>query len=354
VELDLRYEILMKTVMKNIFRLLIIFVLFISCERDSDTLGPNLNDLFAPLEIIEPFQVSGQRADFGAGQTLEFSAMFNKQVDWEIHIVGQNSGATKILSGKSNFIDASNGVWDGSTTNLPMFKQEACVATLMIQADSFSADIQPLIVTGLKENEGFVVADFENGKNPGWEEFVQSGANMTFNIVEDITAGEKNHYYDMGGRVDFDFLIGLIEFPASAYDVTHFPLDQDPGRVFHNVMFNKPEGITNNIIIVEFYEDDNMNGTIDRDANGGLIEDLYLYEIRGTDMEDGWQLISTLYEDLGTPLVNGIPAPPSGNGVFEPQKLISIRLLFLADPTSGYSQTLMDYMMFTEFEALNP
>lgn len=340
--------------MKNIIRILLIFVLFVSCERDSDTLGPDLNDLFAPLEIIEPFRVSGQRADFSAGQTLQFSALFNKRVDWEIHIVGQNSGATKILSGKSNYIDASNGIWDGSTTHLPMFKQEACVATLMIPADSFSTNIQPLIVTGLKENEGFVVADFENGKNPGWDEFVQSGANMSFNIVEDITAGERNHYYDMGGRVDFDFLIGLIEFPASAYDVSHYPLDQDPGRVYYNVMLNRAEEVTNPIIIFEFYEDDNLNGEIDRDANGGLIEDLYLFELRAPDLDPGWQLISTLYEDLGTPLVNGVPAPPSGNGIHEPQKLFNIRVLFLADPTSGYSQTLMDYMMFTEFEPLNP
>jgi len=70
-------------------------------------------------------------------------------------------------------------------------------------------------------------------------------------------------------------------------------------------------------------------------------------------LQAGWQTISVRYSDL-TALVNGSPATPNGNGILEPHKLMEVRTLFLADPNSGYSQTFMDYMIFTENGPLEP
>jgi hypothetical protein len=52
--------------------------------------------------------------------------------------------------------------------------------------------------------------------------------------------------------------------------------------------------------------------------------------------------------------VNGVPATPAGNALKEPNKLMQISVLFLADPATGYSQTLMDYLIFTENAPLEP
>jgi hypothetical protein len=53
-------------------------------------------------------------------------------------------------------------------------------------------------------------------------------------------------------------------------------------------------------------------------------------------------------------LVNGQPAAPIGNGIREPHKLKEVSVLFLANPTSGYSQSYMDYLIFTQNGPLIP
>jgi len=150
----------------------------------------------------------------------------------------------------------------------------------------------------------------------------------------------------MGGEVNFDYLIGYIYFPADAYGVTVFPLTSNPDNVYFNVLLYKPAGITNEIVLFQFTEDENGDG-IFQDAS----EDMYSLELKG--LEIGWQTISVKYSDLKA-LVNGAPATPNGNGIHEPEKLMEVRTLFLANPSSGYSQTWMDYMIFTENSPLEP
>ncbi len=78
---------------------------------------------------------------------------------------------------------------------------------------------------------------------------------------------------------------------------------------------------------------------------------MYSFEYRPT--ENGWKQLSLNYADLQT-LVNGAPTAAIGNGIHEPNKLLKVSLLFLANPTSGYSQSYIDYMIFTENAPLNP
>ena len=261
-------------------------------------------------------------------------------------IEGQSSGATKVITGKSKTLDELNAIWDGTTTVLPMFKNERCNAYLSLPEEVYADTIIGITIDSTKTNEGFVVADFENGINPGWDIFKQSGGDMTFEIVNNDSAAERSHYYDMGGEVNFDYLIGYIYFPADAYGEPTFPLSPIPQNVYFNVMLNKPETITNEIILFQFVEDENGDG-IFQEAS----EDMYSLELK--NIESYWQLISLPYSDL-TALVNGAPSTPNGNGIHEPDKLLEVRTLFLADPSSGYSQTFMDYMIFTENEGLNP
>lgn len=320
---------------------------FISCERNTeDTLGPNLSDIYGEFQVFEPFTADKQNVDFSTGQSVRFSSRFSKTVDWQIRIVGQNSGAIKLLSGKSKVIDEITGTWDGSTTLLPMFKTEPCKAYLEILEENFTDSLTNLNIDSTKTNDGFEVAHFENGLNPGWDIFAQSGANMTFTIAQSDSAAEKQHFYDMGGEVTFDYLIGYIYFPATAYGEVTFPLNENPNDVFFNVMLSKPPQITNEIILFQFTEDENGDGVFQPNS-----EDMYSLELK--NIESAWSLISVKYADL-TALVNGAPAAPNGNGIHEPDKLLEVRTLFLADPTSGYSQTFMDYIIFTESQPLKP
>ncbi len=332
--------------MKKLLSITLLAGLIWSCDRDTDPQGPNLDELYGPFSVLENFAVSSNQVNFGTGQTMQFSARFSKTVDWEIHIVGQSSGAEKIIEGKTREIDAATGAWNGTTTIPPMFKEESCYAYLTVPEEGYSDTLMGLTIDSTRSVGGFIVADFEDGLNPDWVSFAQSGANMSWETVTADSAAQGNAYFDMGGEVSWDWLIGLIDFPASAYNEPAYPLSDNAGEVYFNVFLYKPPGITNEIVLFQFMEDEDGGGTY-QPSN----EDMYSVELRG--LLPGWQLVSFPYSDLVS-LTNGAPSTPAGNGVHEPDKLIQVSMLFLANPSSGYSRTLVDFIVFTENEPLQP
>ena len=107
---------------------LTITLLFISCDKEGIE-GPSLNDLFGELNILEDFAIINDSATFN-NESAYFTAKFSKIVDWKISIIGQLSGAKKVILGKSNEINATNSLWSGEVTTLPFFKQENCSVLL--------------------------------------------------------------------------------------------------------------------------------------------------------------------------------------------------------------------------------
>jgi len=332
---------------KSRLYILILGTLLAGCDRTLDTEGPDLKDLYGEFSILDPFAMSQNKVDFSAGEKVYFTARFSKIIDWKLSITGKGSGAQRVFEGKSRQIDISNSEWAGETTLLPIFRIEECEVLLSVANDSLQFT-EVLTIEGLKSNEGFVVADFENGWNDQWLTFVQSGADMSFNITDAEPAAQGNFYYDMGGEVNWDWLIGMIEFPASAYGENTFPLGNNANNVYFNTMVYLPEGITNPVFLMQFREDENDDGEFDEET-----EDMYSLELKANNLVSGWQLISVKYSDL-VALANGAPVEPNGNGNHEPDKLWRISNLFLANPSSGYSQMYMDYVMFTEGGPLNP
>lgn len=331
---------------KSIFLICIAGCIFTSCRKDSEFFdGPSLNDIYGEFSLLTDFDITNRHVDFAAGQTTSFTAEFSKSVEWQIKITGLTSGGVKYLSGISNMLDNTNSIWNGSTSNLPMFRAEDCAVELTFQNETDTLR-DTLEVVSPKTNNGLLLSDFESGWNPGWSSFVQSGADMSFVITNDTVAAQGDMYYDMGGAVDWDYLIGLIDIPGSAYGAPHFALNNNPDQVFFNVLLDNPPGITNSIVLFQFREDDNGDGVYSDGA-----EDMFSIQVTMT--ETGWQLISSNYSDLTT-LINGAPADPIGNGIHEPDKLIQVSVLMLANPATGYSQALMDYMIFTEGKALEP
>lgn len=318
-----------------------------SCTTDNSAYdGPSLTDIYGDFNLINSLTVSTNSVDFSAGQTVSCGAEFSKNVNWKIEITGQSSGGVNVIEGFSRIIDATNAVWDGSASTLPMFKTEECIVMLTIENEADTL-YQNVTVTGTKPIVGLVLSDFEGEWNPGWSSFVQSGADMTFIISDESSAGQGSKYYDMGGLVDWDWLIGLVDIPATAYGAPTFTLNSNPNDVYFNVMLSKLPGLTNGIVLFQFREDDNGDGVY---TEGD--EDLFSVEVKLTS-NDGWQLVSSKYADIPT-LINGVAADPIGNGVYEPQKLIQVSILMLANPVSGYAQAFMDLILFTENEPFKP
>jgi hypothetical protein len=330
----------------NIF-LIIISILVFSCRKNEleKMDGPSLQDQYGKFQVVSPFVASKDSVDFYSGQSVYFDASFSKTVNWTLSITGLTSGAKKIFQGTGKKIDNSTTSWNGSTSQFPVFKAENCKAVLKFDSepDTFVVYVKAL---SKKNNSGFVVADFETPFKSGWSSFIQSGANMDFQIKADNTAAEGNAYYNMAGTVNWDWLIGLVNFKATAYGSTLFPLSSNPESNYFNVLVWGEPGLTNSLVLFQFQEDDNLNGSF-----SSQTEDLYSLQVNVNWV--GWKLISVRYADL-TCLVNGSPATPSGNKQLEPNKLMQINMLHLANPNSGYAKSKLDYMIFTQNAPLEP
>lgn len=324
---------------------LLLFGLFQGCKTDDAFDGPSLNDLYGKFSVVQGLTASRYDIDFSTGQSTIFNASFSKNVAWTLQIKGLSSGAVKEITGFSNLLDASNAEWNGTTTQLPLFRIEDCAVQLTFEneVDTLRDTVH---VIGTRVNEGFLLSDFEDGANSGWVTFAQSGANMSFGVQASDSAAQGNKYYNMAGVVDWDWLLGYLYLPASAYGASTFPLSSNPDEVYFNTMMYKQENLSNGILLFQFTEDDNGDGTY-TSAN----EDMYSVQVTLT--QNGWSQLSVKYSDLAT-LVNGSPATPAGNGVHEPNKVTQVNVLFLKNPTSGFCHTRLDYMLFTQGGPLVP
>jgi hypothetical protein len=334
--------------MKNKFGLLALLIfVFVGCRKDKEIIdGPSINEIYSTFKFLQEFKADRTTVDFEAGQTVVFSAAFNKVVNWQISIEGQTSKAKKIISGEGRAISVSNAVWNGSTTEFPIFKAEVCLAKLTIKeiTDTFSVNIT---VAKPKVNAGLVIADFETGINSTWTKFVQSGASMDFNVKTDSLAPQGAKYLKMAGTVNWDYLIGLIDYPATAYGgAPTLPLETNPENVYFNCMVYGVPNTNQSIILFQFKEDENADGTFNSNN-----EDEYDYEIKVN--WEGWKLISIKYSDITT-LVNGAPAVPKGNGLRNPNKIGKISMLHLANPNDGFASSKIDYLIFTSSKPLEP
>jgi hypothetical protein len=328
--------------MKKYLFLAFIALSLTACRKENDTYeGVSIQELYSDFLLLDNFKVDKDSVDFANGEKATFTAKFNKPVNWTITITGQTSKAKKIITGQSKTIDVSNGQWNGSTTEFPMFSKEHCVAQLTIDnvVDTFTVSTN---IKSVKVNPGFIVADFENGFNPSWTKFVQSGANMDFNIKTDSLCPQGAKYLKMAGTVNWDYLIGLIDFPATAYGTPKtFPLNTNPDNVYFNCLIYGVPNTNESLVLFQFKEDEDGNGTY----NNATTDDQYDYQI--TVNWSGWKLISIKYSDLVS-LSNGQPTTPHGNSVHNPDKLAKISMLHLANPANGFASSKLDYIIFTD------
>ncbi|MDG1718975.1 MAG: hypothetical protein P8H17_04025 [Flavobacteriales bacterium] len=326
--------------MKNLkFLLLILPFFFTSCEKDKIE-GPNLNDLYGELTILESLDIVGDSADFSNNQSMYFTASFSKQVDWKIKIEGLNSGSVKIISGKSNAINQSNSTWDGSSTEIPFFIAEDCDIQLTFEMHD-DTTINHLNIQSPKlynDENTVLITDFENGFNPNFTGFFQAGCTKSLTVGG---SGQGVKFLQQFGTCDWDWLIGYIDY-YSTYWYDQNELVNDPSQVYFNIMINgdstmsQISNIPNSLFKLEFYEDENGDGYYDANT-----EDRYDYEF---DVDwNGWRMISLCYNDVEKLVL----ATGGGDGVRNPSKISNVRTLLLANPESGFAKADVDFLIWS-------
>ncbi|MGB6036218.1 MAG: hypothetical protein WBG42_08115 [Cryomorphaceae bacterium] len=284
--------------MKRILSFAFLLMVFASCDRDLEPEGPSLFDRFAPLEVFDSLQASRATVDFSVGQSVSFTAEFNKSIEWVITITGQESGGIQTITAFDRFVEPANATWRGNTTELPLFRVEPCMVVLSVPEEPDFGDTLFVDVTGTIAYEGLLVTDFEENPGPN----IQLG-DFEFELqnsgrLDDTTAAQGDFFYRLagtdnatGGPTD-NFFVGLARIFAPIAGDTYY---QVPTTVPENLYLNlfvrgRPEGLTR--VVLGLIIDTNDSG----DYTDGVDQ------IRSLEFDptyEGWRLQSFLASDMG-------------------------------------------------------
>lgn len=328
----------------KIYQLIAVFFLtitFSACDHEKDTFdGPSLVDRFGEFTVVEDLSVSQATVDFAAGETVFFTASFNKNVNWILTITGEVSGAQKIIEGFDKDINIDNALWDGGVTQPPFFNIEVCNVTLTVPEEPSYAGTTTVEALSRKSyaNTGSLLVDFETA-NPG---IIQRNFDFKFlpstGIRSDIIAGEGDSFLFLEGTnngVADPFFIGLYEILASVTGETYIPV---PTSVPEDLYFNYfvySDGRPYGTAIVDFVVDSNDDGVF----NAG---DTFINPFGETPLDwTGWRLISFPMSTLGNITQEQI------------EKLVAARLILISDhnaqPVPPEPVAFgVDFMIFTE------
>jgi hypothetical protein len=327
----------MSRLFSGLFIALTALLFFGSCAHETDEFdGPLLIDRFGEFTVIDSLEVDRASVDFSAGESVTFSAQFNKRINWVVVITGKETGAVKIIEGFDNTLGASNAQWSGGVTELPFFNEEQCTVELIIPEEDSLTMTAEVEVLGKKVYEGSVFTDFE--EEPADNIFF---GNFEFELTPNSGRQQDNPangdwYYLFEGTDDVvsNFFVGLININSSITGQTYAPV---PTTVPEDCYFNAfiyADGGPHGIAVIQFVYDANDSGAYEESAD-------QIFQIEGDYPLNwvGWRQISHSMADLG---------------MTEEQlsKIVTIRALLISDMNSQPSPPLqvdygLDFLTFT-------
>ncbi len=313
--------------------------LTLGCQHETDTFdGPFLVDRFGEFAVVTNLEISQPTVDFGAGETVFFTAAFNKNVDWIVEITGTVSGAVKRIEGFDREISASNATWTGGTTDLPFFQAEPCNVRLLVPEEPDFEDAGMVETLSTKIYEGSLFTDFEE----------EPGANIDFGNFEfELTANtgrsdampsaQGNFHYFLEGTDDVvpNFFVGVISIEADIAGDTYVQLPTTvPEDVYFNCFMYSDAG-PHGIAVIQFVIDTNDTGNFEdgQDATVQIAGDFPL-------TWEGWRHINHPMSDLGITQE-------------DLERLVAIRFLLISDMNSQPTPPLavdygVDFVTFTQ------
>lgn len=311
-----------------------------ACSHEKETFdGPSLVDRFGPFRVVSELEVSQPTVDFAAGETVFFTAGFNKNVEWVLEITGSVSGSVKRIEGFSSTLDASNATWDGGTTELPLFKTEPCNVVLTVPEEIDFLGTTTVETLSRRTYEGLLFSDFEEelGLNAEIRNF-ESEFNAQTGLQSDF-AGEGNSYFRLEGTDGNlpNFFVGLVDLRGelSGSGTIQFPTTVPEELYFNSFMFS--DGGAHGLAIVEFLIDGNGDGiyTLDVDTESFRIPadiDLATWE--------GWKQFN-------------YPMSQTGITQEDLENVVALRLLLISNMNTQPNPPLqvdygIDYIIFTE------
>jgi hypothetical protein len=334
--------------MKQFIIFSFLLVLVIGCRKDDKINfdGPSLGDSFGPFSILQDLSLNTYEVDFSAGQQVVFSMELSKNTNWIIQIEGENSGAVRTITGNERILSLDNAVWTGGANKFPSFNLEKAYITITFPNEADSPILlDSVLITGLKQDQGFLLTSFESGLGATWQQFNQTTVAGTITCDPNLAA-KGSCFYSWNGTVGWDWAIGSVTIRPPAGGA--FGLPSNANNLFFNIAFKAIEnvGLQNSFLLFWFDEDDNGDGVFDINT-----EDRFVFEYWSNTLD--WDLISRKYADMKFD-ADGNVQQTNGNGLTEPSKLISINVFFLANPNNGNARAYADHLIFTLNEPYQP
>ncbi|MEM9024934.1 MAG: hypothetical protein AAGB22_14410 [Bacteroidota bacterium] len=339
--------------MKRSLYLLFAPLFLAGCSHDDALEGPELIDIFGEFEVVTPLTQDRTTVDFSQGETVEFMALFTVRTPWQLRIEGLTSGAVKIIESNEKDVSGAVARWNGSITFAPTFAAgERCVATMTFtdQPDTLRSDT--ILITGARPlpTGGTLISDFED-ENQDLDAFSEGQFEETdLGISDAFPAAIGDKFFYMRGRDNNGsfFVSGVGISAMAAQNTQYYPLTtQNASSVYFNA-FIYGEGLANTQAVIEFQEDDNLDGTYTPAQEG-------TYRTTITVDWVGWKLVSFRMDELELSPNAGL-GNIDANGRQEIDRIINIQLVLIsigaqsAEPV-GFGT---DYAIFTVGQPFEP
>jgi len=313
----------------NLIFLLVLIFSFYSCTK-IEFEGPSIENLYGDFEIIKSLETINKNPSFLNNEQVSFHCEFNKPVKWKIAILGLSTNAYKEITGFSEIIDSNTIIWRGGPSELPFFSAEECAIELTFENEVDTIRDTINIVSTKSYENGIWFEGFEGGlPDEGLVYYNTDGGGMTFSLGNDNSL-LGNYYFKMGGRVNWDWVLGNIDLPVNINDVS-----QNSDNLFINIgilsdLENLHTGQFINILISEETVTP-FNENLSNNASDLFESTMEVYKMKIPVDWNGWKMKSFRYSDFE-------PVSPNNQDInfnMNPNDIRAIRISCQACPSSA-------------------
>ena len=343
---------------KTKFILSLLLACFLNSCTKNDFEGPSIEILYGEFELIKPFKLTNKNPDFSSNEQVGFHCEFNKPIEWKITIEGLSTGANREITGFSNAIDSNMIVWNGGPSQVPFFSEEICSIKLTLGNEIDTLRDTITIVSAKPYENGVWIEDFEDGvPTDALVYFNTEGGDMTFSTAND-DALLGSSYFQMGGRVNWDWPLGNLDLPLN---ITNFSQTSDDLYINIGILSDLNDLHTGQFINILISEETNtpFNENLNNNASDLFESTMEIYKMKVPVDWDGWQMKSFRYSDFE-------PVSPNNQDINfnrNPNDIKAIRISCQACPSSSGNpvcpenfmkvvRTDIDHIIFTTNSSL--